>query len=83
MAGDQAVVDKTEDDLQRALWKLNTIFRGNSFKIFTAKTNVKAFKDSEHMTAWIVPDNKVNEQIKECNKLERRVSIIYEQLRHV
>jgi hypothetical protein len=56
----EAVVDKTEDDLQRALWKLNTTFSENNLKIFTAKTIVKAFKGSDRMTAWVVPDDKVN-----------------------
>jgi hypothetical protein len=75
-ADDQAVIVKTEDDLQRTLYKISMTCKEYNLKISAVKTKVMAFKGNEHLRAKIMIDNKVTERIKEFKYLEYSVSYI-------
>ena len=55
-ADDQAIFQSSEDDLQRAIYKLHQLCQLYNMKISAAKTKTMAFKRKEHIRTKTVLD---------------------------
>ena len=62
-ANDQALFQSSEDDLQRAIYKLQQLCQHYNMKISTAKTKTMVFKGMEHIRTKIVLDNQKLAQV--------------------
>jgi hypothetical protein len=62
-ADDQFIIQPTEDDLQRSIFKLQTICSEFNFKISTSKTKVMAFLGKEPLRTKIELNGKPIEQV--------------------
>ena len=63
LADDQVVISKTEDDFQKAAYKLNQIITEHALTISAQKTKLVAYKGQEPVRSKIVIDNKIIEQV--------------------
>jgi hypothetical protein len=68
-ADDQVVISNTEDNLQKAAYKLNKIITEHGLTTSVVKTKLKAFKGREPVRSKIVIDNKIIEQVNYFNYL--------------
>jgi hypothetical protein len=62
-AGNVVVISNTEDNLQKAAYKLNQIITAHGLTISAQKTELVAFKGREPGRSKIVIDNKIIEQV--------------------
>jgi hypothetical protein len=65
--GNQAIVASTEDEIQRAVYALNTIAIKYNLKISVNKTKTIAMKGKMNIRTKTVINNHVIEQINSCN----------------
>jgi Reverse transcriptase (RNA-dependent DNA polymerase). len=68
-ADDQVIISNTEDNLQKAAYKLNKIITGHGLTTSVKKTKLKAFKGQAPVRNKIAIDNKIIEQINSFNYL--------------
>lgn len=80
-ADDQAIFTTTEDDLQRALFKLNWIAKEYDLQISTKKTKVMGFKGTTPLRTKIIINNEIIEQVNCFNYLGCMIS--YEQINDI
>lgn len=73
-ADDQAVFGTSEDDLQRAAYKLNKAMAEYNLQISTTKSKVIAFKGKAPLRCKIVIDNQIIEQVTGFNYLGFHIS---------
>ena len=71
---DQVVISDTEDNLQKAVHKLNRIITEYGLTISVQKTKSKAFKGRDPVRTKIVIDNKIIEQVNMFNCLGNMIS---------
>jgi len=74
LADDQVVISNTEDNLQKAAYKLNKIITEHGLTTSVVKTKLKAFKGREPLRSKISIDNKIIEQIYSFNYLGNLIS---------
>ncbi|KAJ4445570.1 hypothetical protein ANN_12251 [Periplaneta americana] len=77
----QAIFTTTEDDLQRALFKLNCIVKEYDLQISTKKTKVMGFKGTTPLRTKIMINNEMIDQVNCFNYLGCMIS--YEQINDV
>ena len=68
-ADDQVIITNTEDNLQKAAYKLNQIITEYSLTISVQKTKSMAFKGRDPVRNKIVIDNKIIEKVNSFNYL--------------
>jgi hypothetical protein len=68
------MVSKTEDNLQKAVRKLNEIITEWGLTVSVQKTDLMALKGREPVRSKIVTDNKIIEQVSSFNYLGNSVS---------
>jgi ribosomal protein RSM22 (predicted rRNA methylase) len=66
---DQVIIADTEDNLQKAVYKLNQIITEYSLTISVQKAKSMAFKGWDPVRTKIVIDNKIIEQVNSFNYL--------------
>jgi hypothetical protein len=71
---DQVIIAETEDDLQKAVHKLNQIITEHGLTISVQKTKSMAFKGSDPVRTKIIMDNKIIEQVNSFNYLGNMIS---------
>ena len=64
---DLLVLHNTKSDLQNSLYKLHQISKQYNIKIFTIKTNVKAFRGKKSIRTKIMTNNRILEQVSYFN----------------
>lgn len=77
-ADDLAILAEDEDNLQRALYKLNAIAKEYNMKVSTGKTKVMAFYGKEPIRSKIVIDGKPIEQVNGFKYLGNEISYLGE-----
>lgn len=77
-ADDLAIIQETEDDLQRSLHQLNNLCKTYNMKISYNKTKVMAFKGTYPVRTKIIIDNRPIEQVSHFNYLGCDVSYNYD-----
>jgi len=73
-ADDQVIIADTEDNLQKAVHKLNQIITEYGLTTSAQKTKLMAFKGRDPVRTKIVIDNKIIEQVNLFNYLENMIS---------
>ena len=73
-ADDQVIIADTEDNLQKAAYKLNQIITEYGLTISVQKTKSMAFKGQDPVRTKIVIDNKIVEQVNSFNYLGNMIS---------
>jgi hypothetical protein len=73
-ACDQVIIADTEDNLQKAAYKLNQIITKHGLTISVQKTKSMAFKGRDPLRAKIVLENKIMEQVNLINSLGIMIS---------
>ena len=68
-ADDQVIIADTEDNLQKAAYKLNKIIAEYALTISVQKTKSMAFKGRDPVRTKIVTDNKITEKANLFNYL--------------
>ena len=68
-ANNQVIISNTEDNLQKAAYKLNQIITEHDLTISVQKTKLMAFKGRDPVRSKIVIDNKITEQVNSFNYL--------------
>ena len=76
-ANDQVIIPNTEDNLQKAAYKLNKIIPEHGLTIPVQKTKLMAFRGQDPVRSKIVIDNKNIEEVNSFNNLGHL--ICYEQ----
>ena len=71
---EQVIIANTEDNLQKAAYKLNQTITENSLTISVQKTKSMAFKGRDPVRTKIVIDNKIIEKVNSFNYLGNMVS---------
>jgi transcription initiation factor TFIIIB Brf1 subunit/transcription initiation factor TFIIB len=73
-ADDQVIISNTEDNLQKAVHKLNQIITEYDLSISVQKTNSMAFKRRAPIRSKVVIDNRIIEQVNFFNYLGNLIS---------
>ena len=73
-ADDQVIISNTEDNLQKAIFKLNNLITEYGLSISTNKTKTMAFKGLEPLRSKIVINNQIIEQVNIFNYLGSNIS---------
>ena len=73
-ADDQVIIADTEDNLQKAAYKLNQIITEYGLAISVQKTKSVAFKGRDPVRTEIVIDNKIIEQVNSFSYLGNMIS---------
>ena len=68
-ANNQVIISNTEDNLQKAAYKLNQIITEHDLTISVQKTKLMAFKGRDPVRSKIVIDNKITEQVNSFSYL--------------
>ena len=68
-ANDQIIIPNTEDNLQKAAYKLNQIITEHGLTISVQKTKLMAFRGQDPVINKIVIDNTNTEQVNSFNNL--------------
>ena len=71
---DQVIIANTEDNLQKAAYKLNQIITEYGLTISVQKTKSMAFKGRDPVRTKTVIDNKIIEQVNSFNYLGNMIS---------
>jgi len=66
-AGDQVIIQDSEDKLQKSVYILNQMRQDYNLKISTDKTKFMAFKGKHLMRSKIEIDGSILEQVKQFN----------------
>ena len=74
LSGDQVIIANTEDNLQKAAYKLNQIITEYGLTISVQKTKSMAFKGRDPLRTKIVIDNKIIEKVNSFNYLGNMIS---------
>ena len=73
-ADDQVIISNTEDNLQKAAYKLNQIITERGLTASVQKTELVPFKGRQPVKSKIVMDNKITEKVSSFNCLGNLVS---------
>jgi len=68
-ADDQVTISNTEDNLQKAAYKLYQIITEQDLILSVQKTKVMAFKGQDSVKSKSVRDNKITEKVNSFNYL--------------
>jgi predicted GTPase len=79
-ADNEVIISNTEDNLQKAVHKLNTVITEHGLNISVQKTKSMALKGPEQVSGNIVIANKIIEQVHSFNYLQNLIS--YEKSGH-
>jgi hypothetical protein len=74
-ANDQAIIQDSEDNLQKSVYILNQLSKDYNLKISMDKTKTMAFKGKHLVRSKIEIDGSVLEQVKQFNYLGRELSL--------
>jgi len=77
-ADDQVITAYTEDNLEKAAYKLNQIITEYGLTTSVQKTKLMAFKGRDPVRTEIVIDNKIIEQVNSFNYLGNMISYVKE-----
>lgn len=75
---DQILVAKSEEELQKLTYTLNSVMKGFNMKISEQKTKVMAFLGKYPVRSKIVVDNKLITQVSQFNYLRCNISHYHE-----
>ena len=79
LRGCEVIIQET-DQLQRALFLVCNILRGNGLQVFTSRSKTTAFFGKYRITTKVVVDNKTLEQVYNFKYLGCSVSVSYTHL---
>ena len=70
----EVIISNTEDNVQKAVYKLNKITTEHCLTISVQKTKLMAFKGLDPVRSKTVIDNKIIEQVNSSNYLGNLIS---------